>query len=82
MYLYRFQNGSYQQSQESPTDEDQRAIEAGVLEVFTLVGGLFTQITAEKYVDVPVREHLIRDEAITEMFGDVRFDEQYPEGTL
>jgi len=82
MYLYRFQNGSYQQSQESPTDEDQRAIEAGVLEVFTLVGGLFTQITAEKYVDVPVREHLIRDEAIAEMFGDVRFDEQYPEGTL
>ena len=82
MYLYRFQNGSYQQSQESPTDEDQRAIEAGVLEVFTIVGGLFTQITAEKYVDVPVREHLIRDEAIAEMFGDVRFDEQYPEGTL
>ena len=82
MYLYRFQNGSYQQSQESPTDEDKRAIEAGVLEVFTLVGGLFTQITEEKYVDVPVREHLIRDEAIAEMFGDVRFDEQYPEGTL
>ena len=82
MYLYRFQNGSYQQSQESPTDEDQRAIEAGVLEVFTIVGGLFTQITEEKYVDVPVREHLIRDEAIAEMFGDVRFDEQYPEGTL
>lgn len=82
MYLYRWEDGSYTQSQEGPTDEDQRAIADGLLEVFTNIGGKFTEISPEGYVDVPNREHLIRDAAIEEMFGDVRFDEEYPEGTV
>lgn len=52
MYLYRWEDGSYWQSQEPPDEVQKEAIQDGVLEVFTIIGGKFTEITAEGYVDV------------------------------
>lgn len=53
MYLYRWEDGRYWQSQEPPDEEQKKDIEAGNLEVFTIIGGKFTRVTPKTWLDVP-----------------------------